>query len=104
MKKNLIKKFTAIALGISVISMGATAGANGDLSSSSVGGNYKVDARMQDATSGVNGSWTRNVDDSTDYVLYGNASHAKSDSMRVQFSTDITTLVSVQVTGNWKSN
>ncbi|MDR2043899.1 MAG: hypothetical protein LBQ15_05940 [Clostridium sp.] len=134
MKHNMLKKVTATILGIGIVSMGAaalagtsyepydttvaafngngytgyqkkaTTGANGALSSTSVGGTYVVDARMQDATSGVHGPWVRDVNDSTSYVLYSDAQHSATDSMRVQFSNDLTTPVSVQVTGNWKSN
>ncbi len=134
MKNNMFKKVTATILGIGILSMGATAlagttytsynttvpafigsgytgyqtkstgGANGNLNSTSVGGSYVVDARMQDATSGVHGPWVRDVTDSTNYVLYSNASHAGGDSMRVEFSNDLLTPVSVQVTGSWRSN
>ena len=134
MKNNMLRKVTATVLGIGILSMGATAlagttyttynttvpavngsgysgyqtksigGANGNLNSVSVGSTYFVDARMQDATSGVHGSWIRDVTDSTNYVVYSNANHAGGDSMRMQFSNDLFTPVSVQVTGSWRSN
>ena len=91
MKNNMFRKVTATVLGIGILSMGATAlagttyssynttvgafngsgytgyqtkataGTNGNLNSTSVGGGYEVDARMQDATSGVHGPWARDV-------------------------------------------
>lgn len=134
MKNNMFRKVTATVLGIGIISLGATAlagtsyssydttvprlngsgytgyqtkataGANGNLNSTSVGADYEVDARMQDATSGVHGPWVRDVVDSTSYILYSDNNHAEGDSMRVQFSNDWDTPVNVQVTGSWRSN
>lgn len=82
----------------------ANSGENGYLKSTLVGGKYTVDARMQDSTSRVHGPWVRKVTDNKEYVLYSNANHKKGNDMRVQFSNDLTTLVSVQVTGSWRSN
>jgi len=81
----------------------STSGANGELSSGNVGGDYVVDARMQE-NDGTAGSWTRNVDDNTDYYLDGHISHVRGDYVRVQFSNDWNTAVSVQVDGSWRSN
>mgnify|MGYP004453715603 CR=1 FL=1 len=79
-----------------------TSGANGLLKSSTVGGNYTVDARMS-STAG-NGAWLRNVDDGTVAYLDSPVSQVNGCSVRCQFSNDITTPVDVQVTGYWKCN
>lgn len=81
----------------------STSGANGELSSGNVGGDYVVDARMQE-DDGTAGSWTRDVDDNTDYYLDGHISHVRGDYVIVQFSNDWNTAVSVQVDGSWRSN
>lgn len=78
-------------------------GANGKLLSNSVGANYVVDARMIDS-SGNAGSWTRNVNDNAIYTLAGNSSQTSGKKVRVQFSNDLLTPVSVQVTGSWRSD
>ncbi|UQN31521.1 hypothetical protein [Brachybacterium kimchii] len=72
----------------------------GSLASSSVGGNYKVDARMK-AASGT-GGWVRDVTDSETRNLPNGVGAGKQ--ARVQFSNDALTRVDVQVTGKWKSN
>lgn len=77
-----------------------TSGAYGNLKSSSVGGSYTVDARMQ-ASSGT-GSWVRSVTDNDTRNLPNSV--PSGTSARVQFSNDITTPVDVQVTGSWRSN
>ena len=81
----------------------AKTGANGTLVSSSVGGKYTVDARMQDKN-GIIGPWTRDVDDNKTYTLKGHANHIKGYGIRVHFSNDLTTTVDIQVEGKWKSN
>ncbi len=75
----------------------AISGTNGYMGSATVGGSYRVDARM---TGG--GSWTRDITDNRNYYLYNNIS--KGAGTRVQFSNDATTPVHVQVTGYWRSN
>jgi len=81
----------------------ATDGANGELRSTTVGGDYVVDARMIESN-GTAGSWTRNVDDNRDYALDGHVNHLVDDSVRIQFSNDWNTPVNVQVSGRWRSN
>ena len=81
----------------------ATSGANGMLISKYVGGNYQVDARMIDSDWNK-GAWEYNIDDWDVRSLDGHKYHAAGDSVRVEFSTDLTTFVSVQVEGNWLSN
>lgn len=78
-------------------------GANGGLSSSSVGGDYLVDARMQELN-GPSGLWTRDIDDGHYYELDGHPNHSNGDSIRIQFSNDWNTPVNVQVRGKWRSN
>lgn len=80
-----------------------TNGANGDLSSTYVGGDYTVDARMQE-DDGTAGAWTRDVDDNERRDLDGHVDHKAWDSVRVQFSNDFFTFVNVQVKGKWRSN
>lgn len=88
--------------GYSTYQTKATAGANGWIYSTRVGGNYKVDVRM-DSPSG-NGSWLRSVDDGTSASLPGSSSQITGASVRLKFSSNITTPVNVQVEGSWKSN
>jgi hypothetical protein len=76
-------------------------GAAADLETGTVGGNYEVDARVN-GTQG-NGTWSRNIGDSYRVSLVGNPNHA-TESVRIQFSNDLTTPVAVQVTGRWRSN
>ena len=80
----------------------AVGGANGFISSASVGGSYTVDARMN--SSKGNGAWLRSVNDGTKAGLPGNAKQTAGTSVRVQFSNDLLTPVNVQVEGYWKSN
>lgn len=77
-----------------------TTGATGNLRSTSVGGKYTVDARMQ-ASSGT-GSWVRSVNSNETRNLSNSVS--KGSSARVQFSNDLSTPVAVQVSGTWRSN
>ncbi len=78
----------------------ASSGTYGNLRSTSVGGKYTVDARMQ-ASSGT-GSWVRSVN--SNQVRNLPNSVARGSKARVQFSNDLTTPVNVQVTGSWRSN
>lgn len=77
-------------------------GANGWLYSTMVGGNYKVDVRMN--SSSGNGSWLRNVTDGTSASLPGKSTQRAGSSIRLKFSNNVTTPVNVQVVGSWKSN
>ncbi len=81
----------------------SVSGANGNLQSSMVGGDYLVDARMQ-KDDGVSGKWTRDITDDRYYDLDGHVNHFSGDNIRIQFSNDWNTVVDVQVTGNWRSN
>lgn len=75
---------------------------SGDLRSTSVGGNYKVDARMEGVNVGVPGTpWVR-VDDNVTRKL-SNVIH-RGNKVRVRFSNDAGTRVDVQVRGSWRSN
>ena len=69
----------------------------GDLTSQSVGGNYKVDARMLPGGTGVSG-----VTDNQEYKL--NNSIGSGASTRVEFNNGVFTRVDVQVSGTWRSN
>ncbi|WP_352403399.1 hypothetical protein [Kandleria vitulina] len=77
-------------------------GANGNIRSTNVGGDYVVDVRM--SSSSGNGSWVRNLDDKDNRSLSGSSKMKKGCSVRAHFSNDWNTPVSVQVTGSWKSN
>ena len=76
-------------------------GSNGQVNSVNVGGNYVVDARMQrsSTTGGGAGPWTRDFGDNTSKALLNDFS--RNNSVRVQFSNDVNTTVSVQVSGRW---
>ena len=75
----------------------------GDINSKSVGGGYKVDARL--TGSGYSGSWTRNIVSGKQYIVGAVADkHIVGSRVRVHFSNNITTPVNVQVSGTWRSN
>lgn len=78
----------------------STSSKSGTLVSGFVGGNYKVDARMN-AVSGT-GAWVRDVSDNETRNLPNGVGAGRK--ARVQFSNDLFTRVDVQVTGKWKSN
>lgn len=80
-----------------------TTGTPANLKSDSVGGSYVVDVRMIDID-GNAGDWTRDVTDNQTYLVDGATSHTSGDSVRLQFSNDWNTPVSVQVEGEWRSN
>jgi hypothetical protein len=67
-----------------------------------VGGGYEVDARMQCPSSGEVGSWCRDLATNDSADLGNTIGVGKA--VRVQFSNDLTTLVDVQVSGEWASN
>ncbi len=76
----------------------------GLLYSNSVGGNYTVDVRLV-SSKGKTAKWVRDVDDNTYYSIPTNKDSIKAgNSVRLQFSNDITTPVAVQVAGEWESN
>lgn len=79
-----------------------TAGTNGYISSTKVGGSYVVDVRMN--SSSGNGSWVRDLDDNESRSLPGSSKMTKNTNVRLQFSNDWNTPVAVQVSGKWKSN
>lgn len=77
-----------------------TSGAYGNLNSTTVGGSYTVDARMQSSTG--TGAWVRSVGDNDSRTLPNSVSSGRS--ARAEFSNDATTPVDVQVSGSWRSN
>lgn len=77
-------------------------GANGAISSTSVGGGYEVDVRMNSSVG--SGSWTRDLKSGTEAALPGYYKQVSGTKVRAQFSNNITTPVDVQVTGSWASN
>lgn len=77
----------------------STTGASAALHSWTVGGSYKVDARIEGP---IDGSWDTEISDSENRWL--DNSNLSGKSVRVQFSNDWTTTVAVQVTGEWRSN
>jgi hypothetical protein len=83
----------------------ATSGANGKVVSTSVGGSYKVDVRQQKSDGTANGAWYRDLDDGTDtgFNVGGHVDQTYNSTVRMQFSNDLTTPVSVQVVGEWCS-
>lgn len=74
----------------------------GPLLMGTVGGSYEVDARMDDQSGSSRGPWIRNLGDGDVGRLENSAS--AGDKVKVQFSNDASTPVSVQVTGKWASN
>lgn len=80
----------------------AVSGKDGYIYSSKVGGKYKVDVRM--TSSKGNGKWLRNVTDGTQKSVKAHSKHTKGSDIRLQFSNDAFTPVTVYVEGTWKSN
>lgn len=80
----------------------SSSGESGQISSTKVGGDYVVDARMNSRAG--NGNWLGNLDDNEVRLLPGNDKLVKGTDVRVQFSNDWNTPVAVQVVGKWKSN
>ena len=82
-----------------------TSGANGRIKSTSVGGNYTVDVRMQKSDESACGDWYYSLNDNVDtqYKIGGHKDQMHGDSVRLQFSNDLLTAVTVQVTGTWIS-
>lgn len=77
----------------------SVAGQKADLEHNGNGG-YDVDVRT--TSSGSNGTWSRDVQ-AGDVRQLSN-SHNKGTNTRLQFSNDLTTRVSTQSTGIWRSN
>lgn len=76
---------------------------DGDLSVASVGGNYKLDARMSYPNTTLDigtFGWVR-VDDNTQHKLWNWVQSGSRVS--VQFSNDLFTPVNVRVKGTWRS-
>ena len=73
----------------------------GDLNSTSVGGSYKVDARMEAPGNPISSVWFR-VGDNQSIKLPNLFS--RGTRVYVHFSNDFLTSVNVQVRGNWRSN
>lgn len=80
----------------------AMSGIDGYIESYSVGGKYKVDVRME--SSSASGDWLRNVTDGTKKTVKAHSKHTKGSQVRLKFSNDITTPVTVGVEGYWKSS
>ncbi|MDE6852804.1 MAG: hypothetical protein K2J67_10035 [Lachnospiraceae bacterium] len=78
------------------------AGKDGYIYSTEVGGKYKVDVRM--ASSVGNGAWLRDVTDGTQKAVKAHSKQTKGSKIRMQFSNDALTPVTVYVEGFWKSN
>lgn len=88
--------------GYSYYQIKATTGKDGYINSDSVGGKYKVDVRMENSS--ASGDWLRNVTDGTKKTVKSHSKHTKNTMVRLKFSNDITTPVTVAVTGHWISN
>lgn len=72
---------------------------SGKIYSSTVGGNYRVDARMISQSGTWLGSGWARIDDGTQAPLTNWLTAGTW--VRIQFSNDVTTPVNVQVTGSW---
>lgn len=75
---------------------------DGYINSVKVGGKYEVDVRMENSS--AKGAWLRDVTDGTRKYVQAHSKHIKGCSVRLYFSNDITTPVTVYVEGTWKSN
>lgn len=78
----------------------ATTGAAGKLWVESIGGDYGLDARMNNNANDKPGTWAR-MGDRTYADLFNSISGGGS--ARVQFSSDASTPVNTQVSGVWRS-
>lgn len=83
----------------------STSGANGRIISTSVGGNYLVDVRMQKSDGTASGDWYNNLTDNMDtgYNVDGDVGQTAGSNVRLHFSNKLTTPVDVQVIGSWCS-
>lgn len=80
-----------------------TTGAAAGVVSTTVGGNYTVDVRLQESN-GTVGPWFGKLGDNQSAAITSVSEHKAGDSVRLQFSNDLTTRVDVQVDGKWRSN
>lgn|GEM_PF-2441871 len=81
-----------------------TTGASGDIKNYKSGAKANVDARMIDAD-GDAGPWTRNLNqNSSTYSLDGRSNQKAGEKIAAEFSSDITTTVGVDISGDWRSN
>lgn len=81
----------------------AVTGSAAGLVSEFVGGNYTLDVRQVGAN-GNTGDWKRNVGDSQQSSIDGDAGQTAGSSVRLQFSNSLTTIQNIQTNGTWKSN
>lgn len=68
-----------------------------------VGGGKKISCRMMDINNGSQGA-SVDIKTNTNATLYSRASHKKDDTMGVRFSNKLTTVVSVNSSGKWRSD
>lgn len=74
-----------------------------DIKSTSVGGGYKVDARM--IGSGAYGPWTRGIVSGKQYSATAiSDKHVVGTKTQLEFSNGLTTPVQVAISGTWRSN
>lgn len=64
---------------------------------------YEVDVRMIDVDKNA-GDWARNIGDADHSMLDASTEHKAGESVRLQFSNDLTTPKDIQVVGDWKSD
>lgn len=77
-------------------------GEDGFMYSNAVGGNYVVDVRMHAKVG--SGAWVRGVNDNRYYCVPSTRKQKEGTQVRLKFSNKITTPVTVEVVGRWKSN
>lgn len=74
---------------------------SGDLNSRSVGGNYRLDVRMEAPGNPISSVWFRIGDNQS--IQLPNL-FVRGTRVYVHFSNDLFTPVNVQATGSWRSN
>lgn len=82
-----------------------TTGSSAYIYDATVGGGYEVDVRQYCSSNKVTGAWTRNLStvNNAAYVE-GTTRMLAGNTVCLQFSNDLTTLVDVEVNGTWNSN
>ena len=82
-----------------------TTGSSAYLYSATVGGGYEVDCRQRDLSNNVSGAWTRDISSVNNAAyLEGVSRMFAGHEVCLQFSSNLTTPVRVEVNGSWDSN
>lgn len=78
-------------------------GKQGNIRSTSVGGDYKVDVRMY-KNDNSQGAWVYNITDNDNRQVPSRSDHMSGNSVKLRFSNKLSTTKEVQVTGSWRAD